>query len=111
MCREKSAKMDYAQLRVGDHTGKKYQMPTETLERDTTKPIRVTFQGYIVTDSPNLTIQHSIQVIEMLHHMRKRGVAHGSLVVDNSDRLTESVSVVKNSPFKPLNNVGLTPYD
>lgn len=110
-CARETAKMDYAQIRVGSHTGAKYENPTKTLERDLSKPIRVTFQGYIVTDSPNLTDQHGSQIIEMLDHMRKFAVASGSLVLEDSNRLTETTNK-KESPFKTFEQTksGLTPY-
>lgn len=86
------AKMDFAQLAIGNRTGGRFSTFSRSIRRDQSAPIRVTIQGYITTDSPNLTDIHGQMVIEMLERMRKFAEASGSLVLENSTRLTKSQS-------------------
>lgn len=97
--RERGRGMDFAQVKIGSNTGEPYPKITETvLERDPDSPIRVTIQGYIVTDTADLTPGQVDAIIEMLQRMEKFAEAKGSLVTTNSDRLTEQ------GPPKPVEN-------
>lgn len=96
---EKGRGMDFAQVKIGSDAGEPYPNITETvLERDPDSPIRVTIQGYIVTDTADLTPNQVDAIIEMLQRMEKFAEAKGSLVTTNSDRLTEP------GPPKPAEN-------
>lgn len=81
--------MDFAQIKIGSENGEKYPKLTNTLERDPDSPIRITMQGYIVTDTADLTAKQVEAIVEMMQRMEKFAEAKGSLVTANSNRLTE----------------------
>lgn len=94
--------MDFAQVKAGRLTGENYKgVGNKELERDEESPIRVTIQGYITTDTADLTEQNINQIVEMLHRIEKFAESKGSLVTEKSDRLTQP-GVPVESPFGPF---------
>lgn len=82
--------MDNAMLRVSDNTLGEFPKITQNLARDDRFPIRVTYQFYKVTDSEDLAENDIEYMADKINNIYKLALSKGSLVLSESDRITES---------------------
>src|SRR5207253_1880490 len=81
--------MERAILSVGEEKGefrgiKKSDGSTYELIRDTDRPIRLTVQFYMCTDTAHITDSNLDEICNQLRHIYNQGLSEGSLVVDYS---------------------------
>lgn len=106
--RSLSRGMDMAVLSKGTEKGKYVGTGTTKLMRDENYPIRCTYQYYRVTDEENLTEDLVKNIVEQLDNINNIATESGSLVMNTTDRITESkldlhldLKVRKESVLKP----------
>ncbi len=100
--------MDNAMLRVSDNTLGDFPKITQNLVRDERFPIRVTYQFYKVTDSEDLTENDIEYMADKINNIYKSALSKGSLVLSDSDRVTESKPINLTLPpnLQPLFSIG-----
>lgn len=85
------ADMDYGQIKVGKETGEAYHgLGGLTIERDESFPIRVTTQLYRLTNDGCLNREQMETLAKEIKAEEKIGQNASSLVLENTNRITES---------------------
>lgn len=96
--------MERAILSIGEEKGP-YNGIQETkgtpykLERDTTKPIRLTVQFYMCSDTESITDENVEGICNQIRHIYDQGVNEGSLVVDTP--VAKPGLPIKEQPVRP----------
>jgi hypothetical protein len=81
--------MDMGVLSKGTERGKYVGTGTTKLIRDDKYPIRCTYQYYRLTDEENLSEELVKNIVEQLDNINNIATGSGSLVMSNTDRITE----------------------
>jgi hypothetical protein len=85
----RSRGMDMGVLSKGTERGKYVGTGTTKLMRDEKYPIRCTYQYYRLTDEENLSEELVKNIVEQLDNINNIATGSGSLVISNTDRITE----------------------
>jgi hypothetical protein len=85
----RSRGMDMGVLSKGTERGKYVGTGTTKLMRDERYPIRCTYQYYRLTDEENLSEELVKNIVEQLDNINNIATSSGSLVMSNTDRITE----------------------
>ena len=91
--------MDMGNISLGSKVGTYKGTNNLTLERDIKYPIRCTYQYYRVSDTDNINNEVVKDIIKQLDAIKNLASSEGSLVVEDSERITES-SHSKDEPTK-----------
>lgn len=84
-----SSGMDMGQIGLGQSHGYYPSIKGKKILRDDRFPIRVTVQYYRVTDCSNILEKDVKDIADQLNSVTQKSVASGSLVFENTDRVTE----------------------
>ncbi|BCS83399.1 hypothetical protein QLL95_gp0724 [Cotonvirus japonicus] len=95
--------MDRAILSLGQEKGiykgvKKSSGGTYELIRDAEKPIRLTVQFYMCTDSVKITDETIMEINQQIRHIYEQGHNEGSLVIDDKSKIRPTASKDSNLP-------------
>jgi hypothetical protein len=91
----RSRGMDMGVLSKGTERGKYVGTGTTKLMRDEKYPIRCTYQYYRLTDEENLSEELVKNIVEQLDNINNIATSSGSLVMSNTDRITEPILDIK----------------
>jgi hypothetical protein len=98
------AGMDHAMLRSSDVSAGRFKTLSEydvLLERDDRFPIRATYQYYRVTDDADISPELMADIAKNITSVYERAKEKGSLVIDPSNRVTETKGGAK-AKLEPL---------